>query len=134
MLGLVYELRRSLYGGLTEEQLDDFIQHGERLPNMRGLMGFYCLLDDPAPLKQLDGWMLNIVRRAMKTRNNLLSALYNASCPTPTNKQLATGDWFDPKAWRGNALPKKHFYTWGLENVEPPRYAAYSDNVDFFEY
>lgn len=148
LLGLVYELRRSLYGGLTEKQLNDFIEYGERLPNMRGLMGFYCLLDDPTALKQLDGWMLNIVRRAMKTRNNLLSASYNASCPTPTNEQLATGDWFDPKAWRGKVLPesrmpsmvrgwraaKKHFYTWGLENVEPPRYAAYSDNVDFFEY
>ena len=96
LLGLVYELRRSLYGGLTESDLDKFIHCGKHLPRMKGWMGFYCLLDDPNPLKEMDGWMLNIVRRAMRNRRNILSLKYNVSCPTPSNKELATGSWLSP--------------------------------------
>lgn len=148
LLGLIYELRRSLYGGLTESQLDSFIYKGTRLPCMRGLMGFYCLLDDPAPLKTMDGWMLSAVRRAMCVRNADLSAYYGASCPTPSNKQLATGEWLNMDAWNGNDLPearmpsmvrgwraaRKHFYTFGLEDVQAPQYVSYSDAADFFDY
>lgn len=148
LLGFMSELRRSLYGGLTEEQLSDFIHKGERLTKMRGLMGFYCLLDDPTPLKKMDGWMLSITRRAMQARNMLLSSRYNANCPMPSNEQLATGTWLNPEAWRGDDLPdsrmpsmvrgwraaRKHFYTCGLEKVEAPRYIVYSDFVDFFDY
>ena len=115
---------------------------------MRGLMGFYCLLDDPAPLKTMDGWMLSAVRRAMCVRNADLSAYYGASCPTPSNKQLATGEWLNMDAWNGNDLPearmpsmvrgwraaRKHFYTLGLEDVQAPQYVSYSDAADFFDY
>lgn len=147
LLGLIYELRRSFYGGLTERQLNNFIYDGIRPPHMRGLMGFYCLLDDMAPLKEMDGWMLSIVRRAMKVRNERLAA-FSASCPTPSNVQLATGEWLDPNAWRGGDLPeskmpsmvlgwraaRKYFYTCGLEKVEAPQYVVYSDVATLFDY
>lgn len=148
LLGFISELRRSLYGGLTEAQLTDFIHDGKRLPKMKGIMGFYCLLDDPAPLKKMDGWMLNTVRRAMHYRNELLSSLYSTSCPTPTNEQLATGEWLNSKAWRGGNPPesrmpsmvrgwraaRKYFYTCGLEKVQAPRYFFYSDIAKLFDY
>lgn len=148
LLGFMSELRRSLYGGLTEAQLYDFIHSGKRLPKMRGLMGFYCLLDDPMPLKKMDGWMLNTVRRAMQTRNKLLCSTHNTSCPTPSNEQLATGRWLNPNAWRDGDPPdsrmpsmvrgwraaRKYFYTCGLEKVEAPRYVAYSEAIDLFDY
>ncbi|KCZ83527.1 RNA-directed DNA polymerase [Hyphomonas adhaerens MHS-3] len=148
LLGLIYELRRSIYGGLSEAEISGFIERGTRLPRMKGLMGFYCLLDDPAPLKELDGWMLSIVRRAMRTRYHILASKYGASCPKPTNKSLATGTWLDPAAWQGPQLPesrmpslvrgwraaRKHFYTFGLENVEAPKYGFYSDFENLFGY
>lgn len=147
LLGLIYELRRSLYGGLTENQVKKFIYDGVRPPHMRGLMGFYCLLDDVKPLKELDGWMLSIVRRALIVRSGRL-AEYKASCPTPTKKQLATGTWLDHSAWRGEDLPelkmpsmvlgwraaRKYFYTCGLEKVEAPQYVTYSDMAQLFDY
>ena len=148
LLGLIYELRRSLYGGLSEEQLRAFIHEGKMLNEMRGLMGFYCLIDDSSEMRKLDGWMLSIVRRAMVARNRVLNAKYGQSCPTPTNAQLATGDWLDSKAWRGQVLPearmpslirgwraaRKHYYTFGLENVVAPTYVAYTDIADLFDY
>ncbi len=148
LLGLIYELRRSLYGGLAEAEIEAFIHEGKRLPKMKGLMGFYCLIDDPAPLKEVDGWILSIVRRAMRTRNDILSSKYGVSCPRPSNRQLATGEWLDPAAWKGEAKPearmpslvrgwraaRKHFYTFGLENVEAPKYGFYFNLDDLFDY
>lgn len=148
LLGLLYELRRSLYGGLSEEELHNFIHHGKSLPKMKGLMGFYCLLEDPSSLRDMDGWMLSIVRRAMRTRNQILQRKYGVSCILPSNRELATGDWLDPSAWRGSSSPearmpslvrgwraaRKHFYTFGLEKVEAPTYLAYSDITELFDY
>lgn len=141
LLGLIYELRNSLYGGLTERDLSNFIHKGKKLKSMKGLMGFYCLLDDPIALRRLDGWMLSIVRRAMVKRSKILSSEYSQVCPTPTNAQLAKGSWLDPAAWRGGAVPescmpslvrgwraaRKYHYTYGLEHVEAPRYNFYGD-------
>ena len=148
LLGLISELRRSFYGGLSERDLQEFIHQGKRLRKMRGHMGFYCLLDDPKELKAIDGWMLSIVRRAMVRRNQIIHKRYGVNCPTPNNRQLATGAWLDAKAWKGNPKPeaglpslvrgwraaRKHYYTFGLENVQPPRYGSYGDMLDLFEY
>lgn len=148
LLGLLYEIRRSLYGGLTEREIHDFIHGGKKLKNMRGLMGFYCLIDDPAPLRELDGWMLSIIRRAMVKRNKVLYSTYARSCPTPSNAELAPGAWLDMAAWRGTELPegrapsfvrgwraaRKHYFTYGLENVEAPTYVSYADDQALLGY
>jgi len=148
LLGFIYELRLSLYGGLAEKNLYDFINNKKRLPKMHGLMGFYCLIEDPHELKEIDGWILSQTRRAMSARNKLLTKKYNASCPVPSNKDLATGSWLDLAAWRGKKHPdprvpslmrgwraaRKHYFIFGLENVEPPRYGPYSDIGALFDY
>ncbi|MFP9528556.1 reverse transcriptase domain-containing protein [Pectobacterium brasiliense] len=148
LLGLIYELRNFLYGGLTEKEIQDFIKNGERLEKMQGLMGFYCLIDQPNRLKELDGWLLSTIRKAMVTRNNILANKYQHSCPMPNNKNLATGLWLDLSAWKGSSFPeprvpsfvrgwraaRKHYFTFGLEKVSPPAYNQYSDIDDFLAY
>ena len=148
LLGLIYELRRSLYGGLSEADLHGFIFDGKKLPKMKGLMGFYCLLDDSSSLRALDGWMLSTVRRAMKERDRILDNKYSVHCPLPTNKALAVGDWIDLTAWRGEKNPetrmpsfvrgwraaRKHFFTFGLEHVQAPNYGFYTDVAELFDY
>ncbi len=147
LLGLIYELRRSLYGGLSELDLHNFIHESKRLRQMKGLMGFYCLLDNPEELKKLDGWMLSIIRRAMVKRRHMLQLDYSQDCPTPSNSELATGSWLDRKAWRGESYPevrvpsfvrgwraaRKHYHTFGLENVEAPQYLIYGDIASLFD-
>lgn len=150
LLGLIYELRRSLYGGLTEDEIGSFLRGEARPPKMAGLMGFYCLLEDTTPLKELDGWMLNIVRRAMRVRNRILAKKYGATCPTPSSKTLVTGTWLDKEAWRGEGeLPdarmpslmrgwraaRKFRASFGLEKVDVPEYVSYSsDMADLFDH
>ncbi|WP_156254983.1 reverse transcriptase domain-containing protein [Sandarakinorhabdus oryzae] len=140
LLGCIYEMRNYLYGGLAEADLAAFIQDGLKLPRMKGLMGFYCLIDDPSTFREIDGQMLSLLRRAMVTRNQILATKYKAACPNPSNRALATGDWLNLSVWRGGEPPearvpslvrgwraaRKHFFTFGLEDVQPPGYGGYS--------
>jgi RNA-directed DNA polymerase len=148
LLGLIYELRNSLYGGLAEADLLNFVSGGDRLPKMKGLMGFYCLLDDPSTLREMDGCMLSLVRRASALRNQRINSIFGASCPTPSNRELATGSWLDLAAWKEGDLPdprmpsfvrgwraaRKHYFTFGLEDVEAPKYSQYADIDSLFDY
>jgi len=152
LLGLVYELRRGFYGGLKEEDIVNFLYNGGRLKKMRGLMGFYCLLEDPTILKELDGWLLNIVRRSCVHRQKILQNKYGEDCPTPSNEQLALGTWLDTTAWRlendnakddlevtfpslvrGWRAARKHFFTFGLEGVQAPGYDSSMDIASLFD-
>lgn len=148
LLGLIYEIRRSIYGGLSESHIIDFINRGTKLPKMKGLMGFYCLLDDPAPLRRLDGWLVSVIRRAMHRRNQILANAYGASCVTPRDLELIDGSWLNPAAWRGPSMPesglpsfmrgwraaRKHYFTFGLERVSAPNYGFYSEFDNLFDY
>lgn len=153
LLGLIYELRRGFYGGLTEESIQNFLSSGKQLSKMRGLMGFYCLIDDPTALRTLDGWTVNIVRRAMVKRNQILIAKYSKNCPTPSNKELILGEWLPENSWkngdnlgqnddlelqfpslvRGWRAARKHFFTFGLEGVQAPGYNSSFDVSVLFD-
>lgn len=153
LLGLIYELRRGLYGGLREAEIRNFLNGTNRLRSMRGLMGFYCLIEDPTLLKHLDGWILNTVRRACVQRRAILQSRYGADCPTPSNEQLVLGTWLSKSSWRetlgekpneevevlfpslvrGWRAARKHFFTFGLEGVQAPGYDSSMDPSSLFD-
>ncbi|MGJ8534963.1 MAG: reverse transcriptase domain-containing protein [Alphaproteobacteria bacterium] len=151
LLGLIYELRRGFYGGLKEQDIQEFLYHGGRLKKMRGLMGFYCLIEDPSVLRALDGWTVNMVRRASVQRRRILRNRYRRSCPTPSNQELILGNWIAPSAWReddtaesavevvfpslvrGWRAARKHFFTFGLEGVQAPGYDSSFDVSILFD-
>jgi len=151
LLGLIYELRRGFYGGLREQDIQDFLYNQGKLQTMRGLMGFYCLIEDPKILKELDGWTVNVVRRACVERRRILRSKYRRNCPTPSNEELILGSWFDPTAWRdvdddtdavevkfpslvrGWRAARKHFFTFGLEGVQAPGYDSSFDVSVLFD-
>lgn len=152
LLGFVCELRRSLYGGLSEKKVTDFLNGDGDLERMRGLMGFYALLDEKKKLQEIDGWMVNVTIRACKTRNNILMAKYGETCPCPNAKQLILGTWFDKKHWRdsgnqsdcpelnfpslvrGWRASRKYYFTRGLEKVQPPSYQSSDDPFSLFDF
>lgn len=139
LLGLISEIRGYLYGGLAENEIAAFLSQGKRLRTMRGLMGFYALLEQNVVLKELDGWLVNHLRKAMKKRHRILRAKYKVGTILPSNEELILGTWLGKGAWKGPNSPelrlpsfvrgwraaRKHYYTFGLEDVEPPSYGYY---------
>jgi len=85
-VALLAQLRRYLYGNLSEKQVKRY-QYGE-VPyrHFTGVMSCYPLLDDSDPLKRLDGWLLYTISQAIAKRGALLAAdsvLSSTSTPVP---------------------------------------------------
>lgn len=72
LLTAISEIRRYLYGNLTEEMLASFLGGGSKRIHFKGIMSFYPLLTNVKQLSELDGWLVNAIHKAVKKRGNLL--------------------------------------------------------------
>ncbi|WP_156349023.1 MULTISPECIES: reverse transcriptase domain-containing protein [unclassified Sphingomonas] len=133
----INEIRKYIYGGLRESQIDGFLSDASKPPYMRGLMGFFPLITDPKTLIELDGWLLNIIARAQRERRRMLSSNFGVSIPVLTKKELISGSWYQYPEIRNDAsLPsfvrawraaRKYYRRYGLSGIEPPRYYSLNE-------
>jgi len=79
----VWQLRRYLYGDISERRLRRFQIRGVPRRRFRGVMSFFPLLDDTQQLKELDGWLVCSTCMALKKRGRLLQKLGYTSLPDP---------------------------------------------------
>lgn len=152
LLGLISELRKSIYGGNSEADIVQTISRGQRMRRMWGVMSHYHLIEDPKVLVRLDGWLLSIVCRAMKTRRHLRIS-HGCDCPTPTRRELIDGSWLHPDAWDENEDGEKilpelsfpsfirawkasslHFRRYGVGRIADTGKGSNQDLSDLFEY
>lgn len=78
----VWQLRRYLYGPLSEQQVRRF-QHGQVPPmTFEGLISFFPLVDDDEVLQELDEWVAAQTWLAVRRRALLLAAATSVR-PTP---------------------------------------------------
>ncbi|WP_369268630.1 reverse transcriptase domain-containing protein [Gordonia alkanivorans] len=102
-LALLWQLRRYLYGSLSEEQLRRLLR-GPLPPKMSlgGLLGRHPLVDDIGQLKELDSWIATQVWLALRKRARLLTGSHRLrQLPAPwgySQSQLLT---FKPTSTRG---------------------------------
>lgn len=82
-LVMIFQLRRYLYGDLTEAKLARLTNGKSRKVNYQGLMSFYPLVDDLGQLKALDGWLEHTVVTSLRERTRLLTAAGVSSLPVP---------------------------------------------------
>jgi hypothetical protein len=106
-------------------------------------MSFYALLDDKERLQYLDGWLAGVIERAMRKRDKILQAKYGTTGLKPSSESLIRGDWMNLSAWRGEQKPevrlpsfvrgwraaRKYYMTFGLKDVEPPKYGYQYRNL-----
>jgi hypothetical protein len=77
---MLAQIRRYLYGELSESQLRKYMARQTPLLRYHGLMSFYPVVNDEAILKHIDGWLLNSVHRSLKLRAKLLEQLGFPNC------------------------------------------------------
>jgi RNA-directed DNA polymerase len=127
----INEIRRYLYGGLREAQISEFIEGEGKLPFVRGLLAFYPLITNPALLIELDGWLLNVMHRAVRERVKVLQGL--GIVQNSVGKDLIlTGNWYNyqpvlndtrlPSFVRGWRAARRYYLKYGLKTIEPPSY------------
>ncbi len=71
-LTAILQIRRYLYGNLSEKQLRDYLAGRLKTIYFKGIMSFYPLLTDEDQLKRLDGWLSSVIVRVLKQRARLL--------------------------------------------------------------
>lgn len=80
---LMYQIRRYLYGNLSEEKLRRYTRRTIPRMHYRGKMAFYPLVDDVDALRGLDGWLLHTVYTALRKRGDILRQAGHANLPKP---------------------------------------------------
>jgi hypothetical protein len=91
LLSAMAEIRRYLYGGLTAQQILNYLNGRTRRIYFKGLMSYYPLVSDLEQLKMLDGWLVSAVHRAVRARNKLLLRHgFNRSHSFPFNVSRST--------------------------------------------
>lgn len=86
LLTAIMQIRRYMYGGLSDQQIRNYISGRSKRIFFKGIMSFYPLVNDEEQLKALDGWLVSVLYRALKLRSKLLiNWKYNRSHQFPFN-------------------------------------------------
>lgn len=72
LLTAMMQARRYLYGRLQHRDIIEFLQGRRRTLYFKGAMSFYPLVNNEEQLKDLDGWFLSTLKRALDLRAKLL--------------------------------------------------------------
>jgi RNA-directed DNA polymerase len=80
---MIFQIRRYLYGELSETQLRRYLAGEKRQIRYHGRMSFYPILDDDAQLRELDGWLLHTVYTSLRARARLFGRAGVTVLPSP---------------------------------------------------
>ncbi len=72
LLAALMQIRRYMYGGLLHRDIVDYLKGRKKTLHFKGVMSFYPLLSDVNQLRELDGWLVSAVARAVQARAKLL--------------------------------------------------------------
>lgn len=68
----VMQIRRYLYGNLTEITLKKYLNGTYKILSFKGIMSFYPLINDVEQMKQLDKWLISTLINVISLRRKLL--------------------------------------------------------------
>ncbi|WP_461142507.1 hypothetical protein, partial [Spirosoma pomorum] len=71
-LSAIQQVRRYLYGNLTELTLRNYLNGTYSKLNFKGIMSFYPLVDDEEQMKYLDKWLLSSILNILQKRGEVL--------------------------------------------------------------
>lgn len=84
----IWQLRRFLYGDLSERDLRRYHSRGVPMRRFKGFMSYYPLADDTDQLRELDGWLAQETWLAMPRRAMLLRSAGSTALPPPHDLAL----------------------------------------------
>lgn len=72
LLSAICEIRRYMYGNLSEDMLAAYLSGRSNRIFFKGIMSFYPLINNEHQMKSLDGWLVNAIFKAVQKRSKLL--------------------------------------------------------------
>lgn len=112
MVTCVNEIRRYIYGKISEEKLSKCLKDKtEPLVLSRCLLSFYPLVDGPRVFRQLDGWLVNVLHRAQRERKKII-VKFVSSYPLYTKQQILDGSWYNYNQIKNETKLPSFFKSW----------------------
>src|SRR5690606_23890199 len=71
-LSAIMQIRRYLYGNLTEVTLKKYINGTYKVLTFKGIMSFYPLINDTEQLLSLDKWLVSTILNVLALRKRIL--------------------------------------------------------------
>lgn len=68
----IMQIRRYLYGNLTEVTLRKYLNGTFKVLSFKGIMSFYPLINNSEQMKELDKWLLSTIINSLRLRKKLL--------------------------------------------------------------
>lgn len=129
----IMAIRGYLYGRVSESDVTSSLASTSHpLKLTKGLLSYYPLVDDPSIWRELDGWLVNVLRRALRQRQKLIkSAVPNYKLPK--RHALLCGSWYTStlalevqlpsfvRAWR---YVRKCLNVYGLQHFPSVKYVS----------
>ncbi|NEA59548.1 hypothetical protein G3I60_36660 [Streptomyces sp. SID13666] len=82
-LVMLLQIRRYLYGNLSESKLRRLNSGRARRIHFPGVMSYFPLVTDLAQLKELDGWLLHTISTSLNKRGRILKSKGIVDLPVP---------------------------------------------------
>jgi RNA-directed DNA polymerase len=89
----VNEIRKIVYGRLSEADLTDGLNRKDPRKPIRSRMSGFAMVDTPDRFRELDGWLVGLLERACSMRASLVSKL-RVEPLHPTRRTIISGDWY----------------------------------------
>ncbi|MET4329258.1 RNA-directed DNA polymerase, partial [Bradyrhizobium sp. i1.15.2] len=118
LLTCLNELRAYVYGGRSQDDIDDYLAGTENISNLSGAISYFCLVEDGAVFRNLDGWLVDSLCRAYEARRALLlsfpktlaSLVALKAMKRISERKMIDGTWYDfPKLPLDTRIPS--FFT-----------------------
>ncbi|GAB3858925.1 hypothetical protein GCM10028822_34680 [Hymenobacter terrigena] len=74
----IHQIRRFVYGDLTEFALANYIKGNFKKLTFKGVMSYYPLVTDDEQLKCLDKWFVSTILNVLRLRNKILTPTYGS--------------------------------------------------------
>lgn len=125
----INELRKYIYGGLTQAALEESLLGTRTIRNVSGAVSYFALVENSEIFRELDGWLVDVLHRGYRARLRFAAKLLNHT-PNPVSKnQLIDGTWYSfPKIPVDTRLPsffsawraaRKSWSQHGLGGIDP---------------
>ena len=132
-LVMISQVRRYLYGNLSEEQVRNYLSRAVPKIHYRGFMSFFPVVHDDELLKGLDRWLVSTIYLSLRRRAKLLNNLGVNCLPIPhgrdrtalVNLEIGGRDWSVPSFLRMSKLLRSAARTHGANAIANPKSIYY---------
>lgn len=109
----INELRKYTYGKMSQSTLDQYLCGDIDLKNIQGAVSYFSLVESGDQFRELDGWLIDILHRALAERAKLINSTSSRTLHTVASKdQLIDGSWYKKKVPLMETRAPSFFSAW----------------------